>query len=302
MCGIDELAGLVADMKRGVPWEAWAAAQPRIAAAVRAAAMPDDEESAVLPPPPPGADAPLADLLSFQWRCQYPRAVRHRLRTTTDLSEIRLLRDAAVGPWGPARKLAMHALGERGDSSALAIAAEVFDRDVVGQERASAFRYFLALEARVILPLAREWLEIEGDRWSVAVATMALHCEREDVTSVRRAFALAWQEGAMYEVCDLVDALARLVDDGPHPEVRLAYEEIAYSFGRRRAAAALARTDQSFASTYAAESLWDCESETRMIGAEAADTSCDHVRARLRRLADDPFEDDVVRQVARAAL
>ena len=209
------------------------------------------------------------------------------------------LREAATGPWGPARMLASRALAERRDPAAIHTAAEVFKRNVIGAERASAYGYFLTLDASVIVPLAREWLDLEDGRSRVAAATMALHSTPDDLPLIRSAFSRAWSAHSMYEICDLVDALARLPSVGPHSELRVVFTDVEYSYARRRAAVALAATDPEFPTTFAAECLWDCEEETRLIGATTVDGSVADARSGLVHLAEDPFEAEDVRDVAR---
>ena len=222
---------------------------------------------------PPEADAPVDDLLGFEWSGQVPKRVLRRLAETRQASEVRALRELPPGPWGPARRLALLALAERRDPAAIHIAAEVFKRNVIGAERASAFGYFLALDASVIVPLARGWLDLEDGRSRVAAATMALHSTPDDLPLIRSAFSRAWSAHSMYEISDLVDALARLPSVGPHSELRVVFTDVEYSYARRRAAVALAATDPEFPTTFAAECLWDCEEETRLIGATTVDGS-----------------------------
>jgi len=298
-CAAGELTELIDDT-RHLPWETWAQSHPAIAAARSQA----DElrRASRARPVPPEADAPVDELLGFEWSGATPKAVVRRLAETTDASEVRALREAATGPWGPARKLALLALAERRDPAAVDTAAEVFTRNVVGAERASAFRYFLALDASVILPLAREWLELEDDRSRVAAATMVLHSTPDDLPAIRAAFSCAWSAQSMYAICDLVDALGRLHTVGPHPELRVVFTDVAYSYARRRAAAALAATDPEFPTTYAAECLWDCEEETRLVGAKTLDPSVSEAKSGLVQLAEDPFEVEDVRDAAREAI
>lgn len=194
------------------------------------------------------------------------------------------------------------ALAQRRDPTAVDVAAEVFTRNLVAAERASAYRYFLALEVAVILPLAREWLELEDDRSRVAAATMALHGTSDDLPAIRAAFARAWAGESMYAICDLVDAFARLPLDGPHPEVALVFTDVAYSYARRRAAAALAVTDPEFPITHAVECLWDCEEETRLIGVRTVDSSAVDAKSGLMQLVDDRFEVEDIRNAAREAM
>lgn len=300
VCEPDELAELADDTRNSLPWDRWAERHPEIAAAraeAQRASEARQERAAI-----PKADAAIEELLSYGWPSTVPSAVRRRLAETEDAAELAALHGAATGPWGPARRFAWVALAERRDPIAVDIAAEVFTRNLVGAERASAFRYFLALDPEITMPLAREWLGFDDDRSRVAAATLAHHATAVDLPRIQTAFARAWADQSMYEICDLVDALARLATQGPHPELEIVFTQVSYSYARRRAAAALAATDPAFATTYAVECLWDCEEETRLIGAKTVDRSSDGAGAGLARLADDPFEVEDIRDGARDAL
>jgi hypothetical protein len=300
VCDTTELADLINDTKHSLPWGTWAEKHPAIAAArSQAEGLSEAPRAGSVFPK---ADDPIDELLGFNWPGAVPKAVVSRLAETTDASDVRTLREAATGPWGSARRLASMALAQRRDPTAVDVAAEVFARNLVGAERASAYRYFLALDVAVILPLAREWLELEDDRSRVAATTMALHGRSEDLPAIRAAFARAWAGGSMYAICDLVDAFGRLPSDGPHPEVAVVFTDVAYSYARRRAAAALAATYPEFPITHAVECLWDCEAETRLIGASKVDYSSVDAKSGLMQLVDDLFEVEDVRNAAREAM
>jgi hypothetical protein len=300
VCKPDELVELADDTKNSVPWERWAEKHPQIAAATsEASRVAESRRNKVAMPK---ADAPIDELVNFEWPGTIPKAVKRRLAQTQDASEVATLHEAATGPWGPARRFAWVALAERRDPIAVDVAADVFTRNLVGGERASAFRYFLALDSNVTLPLARQWLELDDDRSRVAAATLARHATVEDLPAIKAAFSRAWTRQDMYEICDLVDALAHVPGQGPHSELAVVFNEVSYSYARRRAAAALAAGDPMFRTTYAVECLWDCEEETRLIGAKTVDASADLAEAGLVRLADDPFEVDDIREAARDAI
>ena len=218
-----------------------------------------------------------------------PKALLHRFAERATPDEVERIRVAACQPGDSRRWLPLAVLGRRNDPTALPLVEQVFERNTMGGERASAFRYISALDATHTLPLARSWMRVRDNRRGVAARLMAIHSEPSDLPAIREAFAEAFDEGWMYEVCDLIDAFGRHPDLGPYPELRTAFVEVGYSYARRRAARAMASVDPDFADTFAAECLWDCESETREVGAASAPVT-PRVLARLREIAANGFE------------
>ncbi len=296
----DHLVDLVRYAGWDLPWDEWAARRPRIAAAIeRVGTARTNRLSREAP-----TDAPLDEVLAFDWSRPLPKSLRHRFRTALTPKEVRHLRDVAQRPeHSSARDLALAALGDRHDPAAIATAEDVFARNVIGRERAAAFRYVRALAADDALPLARRWIDLHDDRAGVAAALFAAHCEEDDVADVRRALQSSWmrRENAMYALCDLIEALGRHPALGPFPELTEVFESVEYSYARRRAAAVLAEADPGFATRYALECLWDCEPETRLIGAGAVRVD-DDALDRLQQLEADDAEHADVRAAARAAL
>lgn len=244
------------------------------------------------------ADAPIDELLAVTWYGPYPKAVVHRLRTTRDPKEIDTLRRVALEFGHPGWHLAMHALGRRGDVSPLAAVEHALIADEPGRARATAFQFVRALPSELSLPLARSWLAINDGRGSVATAVLAQHSELADAPAIRSALARA---SDYYSMSSLIEALGRLPDLGPFPELHEIFVESAYSYTRARAVHAMAATDPSFANRWATECLWDCEEVIRMEGARFAPMDST-VRARLHELADDDYEDDGVRDAAEVRL
>ena len=120
------------------------------------------------------------------------------------------------------------------------------------------------------------------------------HAEAEDIPLVLDLLHVATHN---YAICHLVDALARVPSLGPYAELRPIFTGINYSYGRRRAAIALAATDPDFAETFAFECLWDCEAETRAVGCKVVHLD-DRSIPRLQAIADDPVEDASTRTAA----
>lgn len=243
-------------------------------------------------------DAPIEDLLGAGWGGSFPKAVVHRLRTTRDQAEVDALRRVAQEVEHPGWRLAIHALSRRADLSALDVVERVLAADETGAIRASAFRFVTALPATDSLPLARSWLSHVDGRGAVAASVFAEHAEVVDAPALRSALAAA---DDYYTMSSLAEALGRLAEAGPFPELDEIYVHSAYSYARARAVQAMAATDSTFAERWAIECLWDCEESVRIQGALFAPMER-AVVDRLQELRDDEFEDPDVRQAARSRL
>lgn len=237
--------------------------------------------------------APIEELLVLRTPT-FPKAVLHRLRTTTDQKEIDALREAAHDASGPGWRLALQALGSRGDTTPIRTIEEILASDRPGATRAAAFRYIRALPGDLALPLAREWLDNTDGRGAVAAAILADHAEPRDEAAVRSKLADA---ADYYTISSLVQALARLPGAGPFPELEEVYLGSSYSFARARAVEAMAATDPNFSEKWAEECLWDCEPAARAQGARWSPKSSSAV-TRLQELADESLEDSDVREAA----
>ncbi len=167
-----ELADLV-ETTSELPWAEWALSDLRVARALaqveREAEHDRRAREAVRPPP---VDAPVAELLSFAWPGRPPSDVVDRLAATCEIDEIRRVREAATGPWGPTRRFALTVLAARSDPTALDLAARVFASGESGWERGALVHYFRSLPGELTLPRAREWLELDDDRWSGVAAAV----------------------------------------------------------------------------------------------------------------------------------
>jgi hypothetical protein len=293
-----DLEVLVAERRKSLPWDEWSASHDSIDRAVRRV---DQRRTAHRGerPQPPSLDAPVDELVAWEWGPTLPKALLHRFAEQASPDEVEAIRVAAKEPGDSRRWFPLAVLGRRNDPAALPLAAQIFERNTMGGERASALRYISALDATLTLPLARSWMLVDDDRRGVAAHLMALHSEPSDLPAIRDAFADAFDEGSMYEVCDLIDALGRHPDLGPFPELRTAFVEIGYSYARRRAARAMATVDPDFTDTFALECLWDCESATRELGAINAPIT-PRALTRLSALASHDFEPPNVVAAARA--
>ena len=298
--GPDELAELIGDTRSRLPWDGWAEQSAVIAGAV-AVADARKEPRPRSRPAPPALDGPLESILAFDWG-PVPKALVHRMINMATATEIDLLRRTAVGSWSPARGLALQLLGKRRDPFAIDIAAQTFATNTTGRERSASSRYMRDLDAAVTLPLARDWIVSDDDRSGIAATVMAMHSESEDVPAIRAAFSRAWERDWMYEICSLVEALGRHPDHGPFPELQMVFTDVAYSYARRRAARSMAAVDPDFSTLFADECLWDCETETRLVGIEASQLDDRIARPRINVLAADEAEDEAVRTAAATRL
>ncbi|MDP9442012.1 MAG: hypothetical protein M3P34_07530 [Actinomycetota bacterium] len=282
----DDLVDAVRFGPSGLPWDRWAAESPKVRRAVVEANTPQAMSR--------GQD--------FGWRRPLPKALLHRFRTQLTTHAVETLRSAANALDTERGQVALAGLEVRRDPSALELAASAFQRSITGRQRAAALRYIRALDPDVTLPLARSWIEAEDDRADAAAVLFRLHAEARDVGLVREALARSWATRDMYNLCDLIDALGRHTDLGPFDELVSVFEEVEYSYARRRAVAVLSASDKTFADRYGVECLWDCEAPVRIAGARIARLDAPSVRERIEALAVDPYEDQDVIDAARHRL
>jgi hypothetical protein len=163
-----------------------------------------------------------------------------------------------------------------------------------------------ALPPELTLPLAREWFHssVRNRRW-LAERILGSHAAEADITTVRAAMleCLKYDDERCYYLCDILKALCQRGEVGAIPELDLVFEEFRYSYGRKRCAEAMRTTNPTrFAERFAFECLWDCESETRIIGASSVPLAQNGAQARLHEIADDAFEEEDLRRAARDRL
>lgn len=167
-----------------------------------------------------------------------------------------------------------------------------------------ASRALRALAPEPARQLAREGFD--SPVWRVRQAAeilFAAHATEEDLPRLREAVPAALHSGHTYRLCHLLEALTRFPGRGWMPEVEAAFVETGYSHARRRAAEAMAATaPHEFARSYALECLWDCEEETREVGCGWVDLHFPEARRRLQELAQDPHEEQSVRDKARSRI
>jgi hypothetical protein len=151
-----------------------------------------------------------------------------------------------------------------------------------------------------MVPQARRWATEDNELAEVALHVLARHGDFGDILFLRASLENAWKLGHMYGACDAVEGLGRLADRESESTIEAIYDETTYSYLRRRAARALAALSERFALGRAVESLWDCESETRLVGAASANLARDAVRHRLDEIIGNPLEDASVVSIADA--
>ncbi|MER5636079.1 hypothetical protein ABT095_03905 [Kitasatospora sp. NPDC002227] len=150
------------------------------------------------------------------------------------------------------------------------------------------------------VPAAREWVTAP-DRWLswTGATVLAAHGEPRDVPVLVGQLAAHW---AARDWCGPGRLAAGLARFGPQaaeavPLLRRFWLRTPHSYERPAYLKALAAIDPSGLPQAYTESLWDCESDARLLGiASAPDTP--QVRRRLAELRDDPMEDSEIRAAA----
>ncbi|HEX2294158.1 MAG TPA: HEAT repeat domain-containing protein [Actinomycetota bacterium] len=210
-----------------------------------------------------------------------------------------MMRAAADGEGG-ARGAAMIALGELDDDRILDVCEDVLRSDDDRLVRA-AYRAATSLRTTRARERARGWANRGGWLGDTGKTLLARTGTIDDVPLLEQAFAAAAHDDDAYLLCDIAAAFARLRDPSSVHLLRDAYERAVYSYLRTECALALEVLDPAFGTTWAFESLWDCEARTRLVGCRSLDASrLDEARPWLRFLAADPNEDVEVAAAANA--
>ncbi|MGW3039280.1 hypothetical protein ACWC9T_04335 [Kitasatospora sp. NPDC001159] len=158
--------------------------------------------------------------------------------------------------------------------------------------------------AEQAVPAAREWAA-SGREWLAwaGFAVLAAHGDESDVPTLMAALEQQWVDQAWCGPDTIARGLARFGPRGadavsllrrfwlwtPHSYERPAYLEALAAIG-----------SAGMAEAYT-ESLWDCESDARLLGIEHAPERPE-VSARLVCLRDDPMEEPAVREAAAVRL
>lgn len=308
--GEAELARAVRNAYEPRPWRLWAAdADDPAAARVRAAGERGslDRWQRQMRGPGPGPGWSVRQVLAWAEESADGPADRSRpLAAARCLTAVagpddraEILDAARFGP-DAARIAALRHLTERADPDALGLveaAAETASADVA-ESAVASFERMCTPEA---LERARRWAR-RDDRLGLAAAGMlAVRGGPGDAEAVLAAlYRTARTAGPnAHGLGDLIDGAGRLRVARAAPVLRQIYRETSSSHLRGRAASALALTDPAFPAGTAVECLWDCEEDTRELGAGRAAIGDRRVVEQLRRLAADPAEEAQVQTAVR---
>ncbi|HEY6908843.1 MAG TPA: hypothetical protein VI356_05720 [Myxococcales bacterium] len=278
------------------PWREWAQRDREVAAALAEA------ESNYLRRQKPRATVSQLTTREILLRPDV-RSFRRELAGRNGSEDVALLLVTAQSGSGDAQAAALIALGEQNDKRALEPALSLLPT-VPPPPTSSWLRYAIlcalsGLPADPGLAYARKWYQTDNFvlRRS-AEKIFARDAVIEDAALLREGTRLAIEEGDDYRVCSAMEALARLPQLGPYPEVKQVFDEHRYSRARADAAVALAATDPAFPRDRAFECLWDCDDSARATGCAHVDLALPGARERLTALASDPLEEDDVRKAA----
>jgi len=234
------------------------------------------------------------------------RSFRRELAARRQQQDVALLLEAVRSGAGDARATALIALADQNDRRVLELALPLL-ASVPPPPAPSWLRYALLKSLSELPPdpglaYARKWYETDDFVLRRSAENIfARHAEAEDVPMLREGARRALEEGDDYRVCDAMDALARIPQLGPFPEVRAVFDEHRYSPARANAAAALAATDPAFPRDRAFECLWDCDDSARAVGCAHVDLALPGARERLAQVASDPLEMEALRRAAQDA-
>ena len=251
------------------------------------------------PPPWEDPDSTTEGLLA--WVADDPGSwyrVERKLRTHTSASD-RDLMVAAIrqGPEGP-RAVSFRALGHQHEDRILDWVDEALVDSEPERVRNSARVGLVRLGTPASTLWARGRVARADALGNVAAEVLATSGRESDVPALLTSFERARSAGDNGLMCDIADGFARLADPRGVPLLEATYRDAVYSYLRNRCALALAVTSADFPEGLAVESLWDCESVARGVGAEHASAKVEGVAGRLRELARDRAEDESVRAAA----
>lgn len=263
------------------------------------------------------SDAELADIAVAGWGPwdgwaeRHPR-IRHALAgrgrgcgpspslpitdyTTLTSPDLAALIQSKQDVHGPARELA-----RRGEEVLLDLAEEWLPRRPGGPGGpiSGALRVFGDRE--LLVARARSWCRPGHPCAYDGSGILAEHGDANDIAVLTAHLGNALEEGRWRAVPELAEGLGRLKAAGVEPLLLRAWETAEYSYSRPRILGALCELNAASAPAVAKEALWDCESEARDRAVRGVGLFSPRVRERLVELADDPLEEDNVRQIAKA--
>ncbi len=302
----------------GPLWEKWAPRYPCVARLVEELHLIEEERERGRPARPDFTNLPLSALLEqvdVNSRNAALQSAISKVRPEDKEVCIRAFETSNPFAWRVAFEcLSVLDMAELVYDTALMKSVELLPLlEALGERHALQVQKRIAIKAimrslppEMTLPYARLWFD--SPNWHLAMVADDLlekHATIQDFPMVQAALAQRLQAGPdeleTYGTSSLLVILSRFADIGPVPEVERTFIETGYSYGRMHAAKAMCvNAPEWFARGYAFECLWDCEEETRVIGRESVALDVPGAKDRLRALADDPLEDESVRDAARA--
>jgi hypothetical protein len=303
-----------------VLWEKWTPRYPCITRLVEELHQIEDERERRRPIRPDYTDVPLATLLEQVDVYSRMTALEAALSKVQPKDK-----DVCIRAFGTANPFAWRIAFEC--LSALGMAELVYDtalqesveylpmRGSSGEPHGLQVQKRMAIEAimralppEMTLPYARLWFD--SSDWHLSLMADRLlkkHATLDDFPMVHAALSERVQGGLSkldtYGTSSLLEIFRRFTGIGPVPEVERAFVETEYSYHRMHAAEAMAaNAPEWFAHGYAFECLWDADEDIRVIARESVALDVPGAAERLRALADDPFEDESVRDAARERL
>jgi hypothetical protein len=320
--GIDDIADAVNVV--AAPWERWAEQAPALRFVVRNGAGSTREARPMSGPAAWTAsrirkrDLP-DDLAALSTKSLLSRGstpgmvsrLSDEVARRTDPDTPKLLATAAESGTPEERHVALRSLGKRGSTEFVAAAEQFLRRETElapGARRDHRLRraflqYLQELQPSVTLPLARRWF---CEPWPLSLAAervLERHATADDRGPLEAAGTAALETSDMYRLCSIVDAISAAGPDDSLPFLSEVYEQVPYSYARRRVVDALSRCPPTHATNrYLKEALWDCEPEARAMACRASRTLQAFPRARITEIARDLYEDDSVRDAARGVL
>jgi hypothetical protein len=318
--GVEQIAEAVTVV--AAPWERWAEQIPALMFVVNSAGSGEPRRtsgpvawaaSRIRDPKLPGNLAALSSEFVLAQASTPGAATKlsDELTRRTDTNTRRLLSAAADSGTIDERYVALRALGKHGSTEFVGAAEEFLRHESTlapterreHRLRQAFLRYLEELSPSQTLPLARAWL---FEPWPLSMAAehiLARHATAEDRQMLETAGVAALENGDMYRLCSIVDAINAAGPEVSLPFLTQVYEHAPYSYARRRVVSAMSRCSfADAAKPYLSEALWDCEPESRELACGATGKSRDLTRARIEQIARDDFEDTAVRDAARAAL
>ncbi|MEU8344159.1 hypothetical protein [Actinomadura meyerae] len=151
------------------------------------------------------------------------------------------------------------------------------------------------------LPRARAWAAERGGCADIGLRILARYGTRQDIPLLMEELQGAVARREWGGAAGPIEGLGRLRAGEAVPLLKTAWTESTYAYLRPRILTALTRTAPHTAESYTVEGLWDCEDGVRAEAARSAPLTRD-TGLRLRRLHQDGAEDPGVRAAAGARL